>query len=88
MQSASLQTRKAVIREMSHLVKIGLLVEETSHVLSELLQLTDRNDETTMVNDLLVRFLKSYPKGFNFFVLLDLLFFYVVCICPVLCDAV
>uniref|UniRef100_A0A0N5AYY2 Apoptosis inhibitor 5 n=1 Tax=Syphacia muris TaxID=451379 RepID=A0A0N5AYY2_9BILA len=56
------ETRKAVIREMSHLVKMGLLVEETANVLSELLQLTDRNDETTMVHDLLMRFLKSYPK--------------------------
>ena len=48
---------------MTHLVKVGELVEETANVLSQLLQLTGRPDETSMIEELLARFLKSHPKG-------------------------
>ncbi|VDK50132.1 unnamed protein product [Anisakis simplex] len=66
------ETRKAVIRELSQLVKTGELVDKIADVLSQMLQQTDDPQEMSILTNTLVQFLKSYPKGivirFNVFV--------------------
>ncbi|KAK6109581.1 Apoptosis inhibitory protein 5 (API5) family protein [Brugia pahangi] len=54
--------RKAVIREVSHVVKSGELVDKIADVLSQMLQQTDELQEITMLTNVLVQFLKSHPK--------------------------
>uniref|UniRef100_A0A8R1XXH3 Uncharacterized protein n=1 Tax=Onchocerca volvulus TaxID=6282 RepID=A0A8R1XXH3_ONCVO len=54
--------RKAVIREVPHLVKSGELVDKIADVLSQMLQQTDELQEIAMLTNVLVQFLKSHPK--------------------------
>lgn len=54
--------RKAVIREVPHLVKSGELVDKIADVLSQMLQQTDELQEITMLTNVLVQFLKSRPR--------------------------
>lgn len=56
------ETRKAVIRELSQLVKTGQLVDKFADVLSQMLQQTDDAQEMSMLTNTLAQFLKSYPK--------------------------
>ncbi|KHN86994.1 Apoptosis inhibitor 5 [Toxocara canis] len=57
------ETRKAVIRELSQLVKTGELVDKIADVLSQMLQQTDDPQEMSMLTNTLAQFLKSYPRG-------------------------
>ncbi|CAG9536960.1 unnamed protein product [Cercopithifilaria johnstoni] len=54
--------RKAVIREIPHVVKSGELVDKIADVLSQMLQQTDELQEIAMLTNVLVQFLKSHPK--------------------------
>ncbi|VDM47715.1 unnamed protein product [Toxocara canis] len=56
------ETRKAVIRELSQLVKTGELVDKIADVLSQMLQQTDDPQEMSMLTNTLAQFLKSYPR--------------------------
>lgn len=58
-----LQIRKAVIREIPHVVKSGELVDKIADVLSQMLQQTDELQEIAMLTNVLVQLLKSHPKG-------------------------
>lgn len=62
LEDPDIETRKSVIREMSHLVKADELADKIADVLSQMLQQTDEPQEVTMLTVLLIRFLKSYPK--------------------------
>uniref|UniRef100_A0A158Q6F1 Cnd1 domain-containing protein n=1 Tax=Dracunculus medinensis TaxID=318479 RepID=A0A158Q6F1_DRAME len=56
------QIRKVVIREMSHLVKAGQLVDKIADVLSQMLQQTDESQEITLLTNALAECLKCHPK--------------------------
>uniref|UniRef100_A0A0M3HFB1 CID domain-containing protein n=1 Tax=Ascaris lumbricoides TaxID=6252 RepID=A0A0M3HFB1_ASCLU len=71
-RAKELQTRKAVIRELSQLVKTGQLVDKFADVLSQMLQQTDDAQEMSMLTNTLAQFLKSYPKGVPLCIMDDL----------------
>lgn len=56
-----------MIREMSHLVKAGQLVDKIADVLSQMLQQTDESQEITLLTNALAECLKCHPKGDEFF---------------------
>ncbi|VDN07396.1 unnamed protein product [Thelazia callipaeda] len=56
------EIRKAVIREVPHVFKSGELIDKIADVLSQMLQQSDDMQEIAMLDGVLVRFLKAYPK--------------------------